>query len=117
MHISIITESKTVSVDGITLVLEELNLPEDLVAVHWFENKGWEERKNGNNISVNDINSINHYRSIIDAYNDAYAKIPEIMLPPTNFDLIYFVEDNLINTEIMKNSSEWEDFKIAMNRA
>ena len=117
MQISIIAETKMVSIKGISLILEDLDLPKDLVAFHWLDNRGWEEKKSNGKIYIKDVNSINHYQHVLDAYNNAYAKIPEDQLPVRNSDLIEFVEDALINIDIMKASDEWEDFKTATNRA
>lgn len=117
MHISIIAKDKIVSVKGISLILEDLNLPKDLIAVHWFSDKGWEERRDGDRVIVKDIDSISQYQSVIDLYNEKYASIPIEQLPRSNMDLIDFVEDTLMTIEVMRKSDEWEEFKAATNRA
>lgn len=99
------------------MILEDLALPEDLISTHWFNGKGWEERRENDKVRIIDIDNLDHYRHILDAYNEAYAKIPESQLPVRNSDLIDFVEETLIDIDIMRASDEWEDFKVATNRA
>ena len=98
-------------------MLENLDLPEDLVAVHWFKDKGWEEHRDGDKVIIKDIESMEQYRAVIDLYNEKYSSILEEQLPRSNMDLIDFVEDTLMTIEVMRNSNEWEDFRIATNRA
>jgi hypothetical protein len=117
MHVSIIAETKMVSVRGISLILEDIDLPKDLIAVHWFKDQGWEERKSKHGTVIKDITNLSPYRDLLDAYDKLFASIPEDQLPRRNSDLIDFVEDNLLNISIMRESPEWEDFRIATNRA
>ncbi len=92
------------------------NVP-GLIAVHWLEGKGWEEHRVGDKVVIKDISDINHYRYIIDLYNEVYASLSDSDLPRSNIDLIDFIEDTLMTVELMRESPEWEDFKIATNRA
>jgi len=116
MHLSIIVETRSVSVDGVALTLSQLNLPQSLVAMHWSDGRGWEEHCVDQQVTVTDISSIEPYRSVLDLYKTQQQKTPEDQLPACNTGLINLVEDALMTIEIMRDSLEWEDFKIATNR-
>ncbi len=85
--------------------------------MHWFKDQGWEEHRSKDGVVIKDITSLAPYRAVLDAYDEIFSKISEDQMPIRNSDLIEFVEDNLLNIAIMRDSSEWEDFKTATNRA
>jgi hypothetical protein len=99
------------------LILDDLSLPSSLIEMHWLDDQGWEEHINNNETKITDINNIDHYLHTVERYRTQYTATHEDQLPAQNLELVNFIRDSLIHLTVMKNSDEWEDFRIATNRA
>ena len=112
MHLSIIRDSNQVTVGDVSLIIDLIDIPEHIRAVHWLNNEGWIDMGRNGQTSKMLISNVDDYQIYIDRHAEIAGTMSEEELAAvTNIHIKEAVDAFLIECAIMRDSDEWIEFK------